>query len=710
MQKPQAHLLIRNLGLGLSIFGIFWLTLGALPLTDNFMVHSKHFGLFLITMAFVVLFGILALTRKKMELATTPLLTPLLVFGAVVLASTLFTQPYPIEALLGMGGVYLASVLIAIFGGSLLPKKSVNWLVGGIAVTGVVLTIVTIAQLLGFGPSHLLNAIFGIQLIHTLAFVLTGSALVALQLLLTALIGIGFLTYTTKKISKLHAFLTPVLLIGVGLFVWAMLPSSQTPLVLPNTLASWSVALDSIRSPRSALIGNGPESYLNAYRNFKPLWVNGQTNWEADFTSASNTPLTLISTMGFAGLLAWLLLLYRTFRVYKKGEQPSRALSAMVLFLLLLQFIFPANAVMVGVIAFLITGLIACNRDAHASIEFKALAFHLHPPKGRVSLPSIHKEPAPVLMYLNLALLLVMVGVLGYTTLRAYSAHVFAQQANRAAEANDGVGLYTLRQKAVTANPYLDSLRRDYAIANLLIASALANKADITDQEKEQVSALLQQAVQEARAATVLDPSDTLNWQVLAQVYQNLIGVAEDADQWTVQAYVKAIENNPTNPAIRIALANVFMNQEQFDQAIGVLQQAKQIKSDFPNTFYNLAIAFQRKGDLDSAKQAFEAVLKLLPDQSEDRVTVAKALEELETEIAKQPATTEKTGESTDAGAQTSVPSITDQTINQPGESPVAHERTPLSLPELNNETAPTSPLDQKLSQPKATPGAGLNN
>ncbi len=697
--------MIRHMGLGLSMFGIFWLTLGALPLTDNFLVHSKNFGLFVIAIVFVVLFITLALVRKKLELATTPLLSPLMLFGGVVIASSLFTQPYPVEALLGIGGVYLASILIAVFGGSLLPKKNVGWLVSGVAIAGVVLTIVTIAQMLGFGPSQLLNAIFGIQLVNSLAFILTGSALIALQLLIAALIGIGFLTFINKKVSKLHAFLTPVLLIGVGLFVWAMLPSSQTPLVLPNPLASWSVTLDSIRSPRSALIGNGPESYLNAYRNFKPLWINAETNWEADFTSASNTPLTLLSTMGFAGVLAWLFLLYRTFRVYQKGEAPSRALSAMILFLLAIQFIFPANVVLIGIIALITTGLIASNRDAHASIEFKALAFHLHPPKRRISLPTWHKEPAPVLMYLNLILLLIMVGVLGYTTVRAYSAHIYAQQANRAAEANDGVGLYTLRQKAVAANPYLDSLRRDYAIANLLVASALANKADITAQEKEQVSTLLQQAVQEARAATVLDPSDTLNWQVLAQVYQNLIGIAEDADEWAVQAYVRAIETNPTNPAIRIALANIFMNQEQFEQAIGILQQAVQIKNDFPNTFYNLAIAFQRKNDLASAKQAFEAVLQLLPEQSEDRITVAKALEELEAEIAKRPATQTETGEGVEASAPSGVPSITDQTIGQPGESPVIPERTPLSLPSLEEESSPTTPINPTTPNQETTPG-----
>jgi len=691
MKKMNPSQLVRTLSLGLSVTGILWLILGALPLTDNFLVHSKHFGLFVMAILFVLLFMSLSLIRKKMELATTPLLLPLMIFGGVTLASTLFTQPYPIEALLGMGGVYLASVLIAIFGGSLLPKKSDYALISGLAVAAVLVTILSIAQLVGFGPSHLLNSIFNIDLIHTLAFVLTGSVLIALQLLLAALVGIGFVTYKSKKITKLHAFLIPVLLIGVGLFIWAMLPGNQSSLVLPNPLASWSVALDSIRSPRAAILGNGPESYVNAYRSFKPLWINDQANWDIDFSSASNTPLTLLSTMGFAGVLAWLFLAYRVLIAFKKGEVATKPLAVVILFLFLTQLFLPANAVVVGVIALLMTGLIAGNRDAHASVEFKALAFHLHPPKSRVTLPSFSKEPAPILMYLNLILLTVMVGVLGYTTLRAYYAHNLSLQANQAATNNDGIALYTLRQRAVAANPYLDSLRRDYAIANLLVASALANKTDITDQEKEQVSALLQQAVQEARAATVLDPDDSLNWQVLAQVYQNLIGVAEDAENWTVQAYVRAIETNPTNPALRIALANVFMNQDQNQQAIGILQQAAQIKNNFPNTFYNLAVALQRSGDLVAAKQAFQAVLALLPEQSEDYNLVTKALEELEVEIAKMPAASPTPSTNrTETNPQPNVPSITDQTINQPGESPLSPELAPVTLPESSSETIQT--------------------
>ncbi len=214
-----------------------------------------------------------------------------------------------------------------------------------------------------------------------------------------------------------------------------------------------------------------------------------------------------------------------------------------------------------------------------------------------------------------------------------------------------------------------------------MIASALSNKTDITEAETEQIAQLLQQAVREARSATLLDQTDSQNWLALAQIYQNMVGISEDATQWAVQSYVSAIETNPTDPSIRVTLGGIFMNQKEYQQAASIFQQTIGIKSDFAPAYYNLGVVLITLEDWRNAQTAFRETLKLLPADSEDYSQVSTQLAEIDKKVAELDAADKKAA---DAAAAATKQGSAATNVEAETETPLAREVKTPSIIEQN--------------------------
>jgi tetratricopeptide (TPR) repeat protein len=267
------------------------------------------------------------------------------------------------------------------------------------------------------------------------------------------------------------------------------------------------------------------------------------------------------------------------------------------------------------------------------------------------------------------------------------------------------VDSYRLQQQASQLNPYIDSTRRRYASTNLAIAVALSNKTDITETERAQVNQLIQQAIREARAASVISPGNSQNWRVLGTIYQNLIGVADSADQWTINTYVTAIETAPTDPTARIALAQVFFSLQQYDQASQLFAQSVNLKADLPNGLYGLANSLKEQGALTQAEQTYQQLLQTVSPSTDAYIQANKELQELRARIAslteEETATlTEEEAPATDPTSQQ--PSLLEQTlnqdqnqlVNQPGAEPLPNDpfATDQPAPESNDQDQEATP------------------
>jgi len=651
-----------------------------LPFTSNFIYESKFYIFLLGTLLFGVLFAAQSFKRGAIEFILSPLTWPLVVFAGAVLASTFFANTYPVESLLGLGGVYLISVLFVLLGGSTLSQSATKLILPSAAIAGSLLSVFAVAELIGYGPSQVVAAVLGFPMDATIAFSVTGNTLFSLQFIALALLGLVLYVVKSKHVSKLTAITVPILIIGLAIHIWAILPGRPAAASLPNWTASWSVALDTIRTPRQALIGAGPESYSNMYSRFKPAWVNQTEFWTVTFAQASNVPLTMLTTMGFLGLVGWFALAWASVRMLKYTSTPeTKALAGVLVATFAIQLLLPTNFILIFVQAVAMLGLLVGERHRCSTLMFQALAMQITRKKNDFDQqPDAKSVSLPV--SLSAGILLLGIFAVGFLSTQAYRASAASLAAAKAMEGDDAGLVYDLQAQAKNLNPFLDIYRREFASTNILIAIANADQTELAADQQEIISTLLQQAIREAQAATVLDPLDVQNWLVLAQIYQNLIGAVEEAEQFALSAYIEAINADPTNPSHRINLGGIFLGQENFQQAYALFDQAVSLKPDLPISYYNRAFALTKLEAYIEARRDYQMVLSLLGRtqeglDSEDYKQVQGELAEIEKLIPPEALaeadglTQPGEGEEQQPAIQTESNPILDQNLQDPARS-----------------------------------------
>lgn len=676
------------------------------PLTNNFIAHSKLFLILFGAIITGLLFFIDSIKKQAWRFIVSPITLPLVIFGLTVSASTFLTQNYPVENLLGMGGVYLSAVVMALFGASLIKKDQAEKVLPVLIGSVCVVNLASLLELFGFGPSYLINAVSGFELEHNLIFNLSSSSFIALQIGILALVGSVVKIIKTKKVTTFDVVTLPIIVLGLGLHLWSILPGQPAVVTLPPVGASWSVALDSLRIPRSALIGQGPEGYANTFAHYKPASMNTDEFWQFNFGSAMGMPLTAIVQLGFLGLIAWLVLASRFFTKLKDFQQVKNSpITWMLAVSLLMQFVLPPSYVLIGLQGALFAFWIANFKDQFFVLKLRTLSASLDGNQVDSTRKSSEKKGTEkvISLFTNGAVIAGLL-ILFFMTGRAYASFNQLYKASLAFMEDDGVAVYEHQRQAVILNPFLDSTRRSYALTNLQIAIALSNKTDLTEQEQEQVSLLIEQAVREAQASTAIDPLDSQNWVVLAQIYQELIGSVEEAEQWAVNAYIEAIQTSPADPLLRVQLGTILLNQEQVQQAANLFIQATELKPNLASAYFYLGQAQLLNKNPVEAKRAWQQALALVEADSEDYTALQDMLKEIEPQVQQMleaqqqqleqeqqmsglegetiDQTTGTTPGTTPLGRQT--PSLTDQNIEgretavgQPGTQPL--ELTPES-------------------------------
>lgn len=674
------------------ILAVALLPILVIPLTTSFVLDSKMYLLFFVGIIISILYFLNSFKDKVWKIVVSPITLPLIFFGGVAALSTFLTQSYPVENLLGLGGVYLASVIISIFGASIIDKKKSNLIIPVFAGAICLLNVASLLQLFGIGPSHLITAVTGFELDHSIIFNLAGGSFIAAQLGVLALIGIIARIFSTKKVGTFEVIALPLLVFGVGLHIWSMLPGQPAQTPLPSFASSWSVALDSLRVPRAAIIGQGPMAYLSTFSRYRPSSLNTTPYWQLRFESGLGAPLTMLVQMGILGIISWLLLAGKfVFKISKDQAYKASPLTWVILASFVMQFFLPFGLLMIGLQGILLAFWTAQHKDSFSVLKLRPLSANLD--SNRIAQLGSQKNQAD--KWISLITNGVMIAGLlfvAFITAKSYTSFHNLYLAEKGRADNNVVKLYEHTQKAMLLNPYLDSIRRTYALTNVQIALALSEKTDPTKEEQQQISSLVEQAVREAQASTTIDPQDSQNWLVLAQIYQELIGSVEEADQWAVNAYVSAIQTDPSNPLIRIQLGNVLLQQEQLQQAASLFSQAIELKPDLASGHFYLGQVYQLAQDPINAKNSWQQALALLEPGTEDYEALEGMLEELqpqveaaEEQLAQQQEMSQQDGQVMDQGTSPlgqQLPSLTDQNIENRDEIVSQTNDAQLELPE----------------------------
>jgi tetratricopeptide (TPR) repeat protein len=196
-----------------------------------------------------------------------------------------------------------------------------------------------------------------------------------------------------------------------------------------------------------------------------------------------------------------------------------------------------------------------------------------------------------------------------------------------AASNNDGGATYNWQIKAIGMNVNNADYRKTYSQTNLALATSLLSNKELSDDQKQKASVLVQQSVSEAKAAVALDTLNPAYWSNLATIYQQLVGSVDGSADWSSQAYNQAMALDLANPFLRLSYGGLLYALGRYDQADRLFEQVVSLKSNLANGWYNWAYSAKNLNQLGNAVARLNQAVSLVPVTSGDYATASKELD-----------------------------------------------------------------------------------
>lgn len=568
--KNFLHLLLAS-GVVLSILGIaYYLGKPILPLSWTAFLNFTPSGSNFSTVAFLTL------------LLPLPLVTLLKESESKKSIQELFKKPGPelLHIIANAGVLTLFGIVIALTG------SFATWVAGLIAVS---LTLFAV-------PASSIKKNFSLLLVPVALVVLVS---------VVAFMPIG----GSKNILHKQAQAFPVEL--------------QLPLNI-----SWKVSVSAFRD--SPFWGTGPASYLFDFTTYKPAEFNNLKFWNTRFDQAFNEYFQFLATLGAMGLSALLLLTIVTISLaFKALSSPKdstlTSLSISVIIFFILLALHSSTLVLWSIGIILLALFVSASHLATGKISVEESSS-----KNKVRLDTFPSAIAIIL--------LVAIGIGFYFTGNFALADYRHRLALNSVEKGQALDAYNQLVLAERLNTYVDLYRTDLAQTNFALANTLAASkgpsesspaGSLTDTDKQNIQTFLSQAIAEGRVATSLSPNNAGNWEVLGSIYRQISGVAQNALSFSLDSYGKAIQKDPMNPSLRLTVGGIYYSVKSYDLAIRFFTDAINLKPDYTNGYYNLAIALRDKGDLKTAQAIAEKLVSLIQPKEADYQKAADLLSEL---------------------------------------------------------------------------------
>jgi len=646
---------------------VFLLPLLFFPLTADYFDFPKNLFLVFSVIITFLTWLVKMIFEKKVSFKRSFFDLPILLLVAASVASTLFAPINKWEAFLFPTGpsTLIALGLLYFLITNNLVKEDKKWVMHSLTASSIILALLSLASGLG-----LFTQANFFPLLKEKAFTPAGNYFGLTVFLVISLIWLALITYRelTKPsgnalIGLIHALF--LFVIGAGLVnAGYTLFNVIKPAFLP-VFTGWSIAIDTLKN--FPFFGVGAQNFGLAFYQYRPLAYNTTAVWNVAFDSSSNYFFQIWTTIGTIGFAALLFLSYKIlsqFKLLKNYFEPESNLLIILLLFLGIFCLLPINLLILFVF-FVFLSLLA-----------------LFLPQSEYS------ENSKILPWTFMVIALVLSTACFYLIYRSLTADMEFNKSLDAYAKNDGAATYNAQVKAIGLNPYRPTYRLAYAQTNLALAQSMSANKDLTDQDRQNISTLIQQSIQEAKSAVSLDPQNARYWENLGAIYRNLINFAEGADQWTIAAYQQTIALDPVNPFTRVALGGVYFAQKNWDQAIARFQEAAYLKNDYANAHYNLASALREKGDFTNAAAEMQTVLTLVDQGSEDWTKANSELEAIQNKL-KEKAQTETSAQ----GESLAKPEPLPSGIKPPLELPAGSE--PQVQPQVEPQATPTPTISQ---------------
>ena len=479
-------------------------------------------------------------------------------------------------------------------------------------------------------------------------------------LALYATLALTFLAIRPRQTDRNLVFLIAPIIVSFIIFGLSFIPLPQGNPLMTQRLnfprevqlplsTSWQISGQSfVKYP---FLGSGPSSYLFNFTRFKSPEFNFSSYWNAKFDSAFNEYLNVLGTLGILGLLSFLVLSAQIVNfgwlgLAEKHDNLTKILSLSVLASIILLLMHPATPVLMVATILILAMLTSTHKSINSRVEDLAVGIKTSRLTDSPAMRGlVSGDILPVVVFIP-----VVVGTLIiFKQLKDFSlADYYHRQALNSA-ATRGVDTYNALVSAERLNNYIDLYRTDLALTNFALANSLvaakgpsesSPAGSLTDNDKQTIQRLLSQAITEGRVATELSPRSSTNWEILASIYRQISGVAQNSLDFALDAYGRAIQRDPNNPSLRLQVGGVYYSVKDYNLAVRFFSDAVNLKPDYANAYYNLAIALRDNGDLNGAVAAAQRVVALLQSdtKSKDYKTASELLSDLQNKAATQSA------------------------------------------------------------------------
>jgi tetratricopeptide (TPR) repeat protein len=409
--------------------------------------------------------------------------------------------------------------------------------------------------------------------------------------------------------------------------------------------ASSNIATQTLRE--HAFFGSGPGTWIYNYAEYHSPEINKTAFWNVRFDRASTHFFTLLPTIGLLGTLTWLMVLL--FLLGSAGRKLLRAdertwhiligvFSAWSL-LLVSKFVYSSTFTLEFMFWLMMALLVVVHKHDFYSVRFE-------------------RSPRAAMIVSFVFILGVVFSVSSlFVVGQRYMGEVHYTKALAADQTGGNIDeVLNELGKAASLNQNNDVYLRNLAVALLGKSNRLINEPlGLTQDEGESdedfngrqrveaenrlraASQLTADAVNIAKRATEINPSNVANWSVLGSVYRGLIGTTDGAANWSLESYKTAIEREPNNPTLHTSVGELYMVQantaaaglqtedeeakaeaqkevdELLVKAVDSFNKALELKPDHGPAHFSLALALDQQGKLDEAITKMENVVRLNP-------------------------------------------------------------------------------------------------
>lgn len=597
-----------------------------------------------------ILWSVKLVAKGSMTFAKGKYDWPVFLILLVYLTSAVFVAPNKMEAfwLPGTAVFVIASAFFYFFINQL-EKEEKRGVATALFFSGVAFSLQILFSALGiFAKISGLPEFLKAEAFNTLGGGIPAAVFLACLLPLAA----DFIVKDRDLVKRIFFSVSAVVIVfGLLVSVKNIIPAKGETIGLLDYSTSWQIMVDALKF--NPVLGVGPANYLTAFNRFKPITFNSSPFWTGSFTSSRSFYMTAVTEVGLAAavVLFFLLLTVNKEAVKKGYKEPKN----WPLFLfLVLSFAFPVAGFGITLL-FILLAIASGSSEKTYNINFLA--------QGESPTSSFSSRiPSLIVTLPIIALALAAFYFGGRYGLAEYR----FQEAINAVNANQAKTAIDKMVAAINLNPRVDRYRLSYSQINMAIAQNLAAKKDLTDDDKNAISQLIQTAIAEAKNAVALNPTRANAWASLADIYRAVMSFAEGADEFAIQTYAQAVALDPVNPNLRIALGGIYYALGRYDDAIDSFKLAVLAKPDLANSRFNLAVAYRDKKEYAKALAEMKAVLSLVDEASPDYKTV-------QDEIAKLEPFVKETEKETAAKAGTLTP---------PQKAPEPVIEPPLELPE----------------------------